>query len=171
MPMDFRNEETLKPYKKAMMGARAVISAAELEKQVNGMLGNQLIKGLRLHTADSRYCLPSYSGAKTIIRKSRMSEMANPAGSAMRGQSFDCDDFALVLKARFAYAAYRDPANYQNCPYCFGIVWGMLPFPFPHSMNWMITDDGAFYFVEPQREEIIPIEQCRNYRYINFMMV
>jgi hypothetical protein len=89
----------------------------------------------------------------------------------LRGQSFDCDDFSLLLKARFAYAAYRDPQKYQNRPYCFGIVWGLLPFPFPHSMNWLVTDKMEFYFVEPQRQEIIPLSQCQHYRYINFMMV
>lgn len=171
MELSVRKEETLKPYKNAMMGEGASISAKELKALVENTLGGQMIEGLRLHMADSRYCLPTYAGAQNIISQSKLAEMANPGGSAMRGQSFDCDDFALLLKARFAYAAYRDPANYQNCPYCLGIVWGMLPFPFPHSMNWMVTDDHTFYFVEPQREQIIPLNQCSNYRYINFMMV
>lgn len=153
------------------MGDRATIAATELETLVNDVLGNQLARGLRLHTADSRYCLPSYAGAETIIRQSRMAELAAPQGNALRGQHFDCDDFSLLLKARFAYAAYREPGNYQNCSYCFGIVWGLLPFPFPHSMNWMVTDDHHFYFIEPQREEILPLDACRNYRYIHFMMV
>ena len=84
---------------------------------------------------------------------------------------FDCDDFSLLLKARFAYAAYREPDKYQNRPYCLGIVWGLLPFPFPHSMNWVVTDDYEFHFIEPQRQEIISLDQCQQYRYINFMMV
>lgn len=161
----------MKPYKQESMSEAATISATELQTLVNKTLENQLVRGLQLHTADSRYCLPSYAGAETIIRNSRMKEMADPGSSAMRGQSFDCDDFSLLLKARFAYAAYRDSENYRNRPYCFGIAWGLLPFPFPHSMNWMVTDDRRLYFIEPQREEIIPLDQCRNYRYINFMMV
>ena len=170
-----KKEATLKPYKQALMSAKAAeeatLSAKELQTLVNDTLGAQLASGLRLHTADSRYCLPSYAGAEAIIAQSELAQLAKPSGRVKRGESFDCDDFALLLKARFAYAAYREPDNYQNCPCCFGIVWGMLPFPFPHSMNWMVTDDRRFYFIEPQREEIIPLEACRNYRYINFMMV
>lgn len=153
-----------------MTSSGVAISAKDLGELIKDILGD-LGKNARLHTADTRYCLPPYAAAETIIKTSKMKQLAKKEGSGRRKESFDCDDFALLLKARFAYAAYREPEKYDNCPYCIGIVWGMLPFPFPHSMNWMVTDDRNFYFIEPQREKIIPLEQCRNFRYINFMMV
>ncbi|MEE4605761.1 MAG: lectin MOA-related protein [Desulfobacteraceae bacterium] len=161
----------MKPYLKQKVSEGATISAKDLEDLIKLNLGDKLVKEWRLYAADSDYYLPSYAAAETIIRQSRMKELANPSGTKLRGQSFDCDDFSLLLKARFAYAAYREPQKYQNRPYCFGIVWGLLPFPFPHSMNWLLTDEMEFYFIEPQRQEIIPLNQCQHYRYINFMMV
>lgn len=159
----------MKPYQSKAGGGGVMISAKELKKLVKAKLGN-LVDSELLRTADIHYCLPTYAKAKAIIEKSKMKQLAAKGGAEPRAESFDCDDFALLLKARFAYAAYRE-ANTGNCPYCFGIVWGLLPFPFPHSMNWMITDDREFYFVEPQREQILPLDQCGNFRYLNFMMV
>lgn len=161
----------MKPYIEQKVSGGPTIAAQDLEDLIKSKLGDKLVKDWRLHAADSDYYLPPYVTAETIINESKMKELARPSGTKLRGQSFDCDDFSLLLKARFAYAAYRDPQKYQNRPYCLGIVWGLLPFPFPHSMNWMVTDEMKFYFIEPQRQEIIPIGQCQHYRYINFMMV
>jgi len=161
----------MKPYQKQKISGGTTISAKDLETHIKKKLGNRLIKDLRLHAADSDYYLPDLATVQTILNESRMKELARPSASKLHAQSFDCDDFSLLLKARFAYAAYREPEKYQNRPYCLGIVWGLLPFPFPHSMNWVVTDDYEFYFIEPQRQEIIPLDQCQQYRYINFMMV
>ncbi len=62
----------------------------------------------------------------------------------------NCDDFAIVLKADFAKDAYRNLV--RRSPHCFGVVWGMLPGP--HAINWVITDDKQFWFVEPQNDKI-----------------
>ena len=161
----------MKPYPKQKVSGGATISAKDLEDFLRSKLGDKLVDGLQLHAADTDYFLPSLDTVKTILDQSRMKELARPSGGKLRAQSFDCDDFSLLLKARFAYAAYREPDKYQNRPYCFGIVWGLLPFPFPHSMNWVVTDDMELYFIEPQREEIIPLSKCQDFRYINFLMV
>jgi len=149
----------------------ATISRAGVREVIEDALQGKLSKKLCLHMADYRYYLPKYSEAKKIIDNSKMEPLAAPSDGKVRGERFDCDDFALLLKARFAFAAYRDRSQYQNHPHCFGIVWGLLPFPFPHSMNWMITANKKFYFVEPQRQKILKSNQCRGFRHINFLLV
>ena len=161
----------MKPYLKQKGTSGETISTSALEALIESKLEGKLSNKWCLHAADTDYFLPSLAKAKTIVNESRMVELARPSGTKLRAQSFDCDDFALLLKARFAYAAYREPTKYQNQPYCFGIVWGMLPFPFPHSMNWVVTDEREFHFIEPQKQEFIPFSQWQHYRYINFMMV
>ena len=130
--------------------------------------------------ADLQYYLPDRSQAEYMIRKSKMANITGPLNNP-RGERFDCDDFSLILKARCAFEAYRDSTekysfnNLPNHPMCLGIVWGMLPFPFPHSLNWVVTEDEnegrKLHFIEPQKQKIIPSERYQYYRYIHFMMV
>lgn len=147
------------------------MSRAELRSFIETELRNLLSENLCLKMSDFNYYLPSFKTAKEIIDNSKMKQLAGPFDAKTRGERFDCDDFSLLLKARFAYAAYRDREKYQNAPHCFGIVWGMLPFPFPHSMNWMVTEDRRFYFIEPQRQKIYTLDECRGFRHIDFMLV
>jgi hypothetical protein len=155
----------------ATMAGEASITRRELKTLVAAALEGKLSTHWCLHSADSKYYLPSLEEAKAIIDRSNMIDLAGPSGAKGRGECFDCDDFSLLLKARFAYAAYTNKEKHVNAPYCFGIAWGMLPFPFPHSLNWMVTDDRRLHFIEPQRQEIIPRERYANYRFINLMLV
>ena len=47
-------------------------------------------------------------------------------------ETMDCDDFAAALFGSFA-----------------GLVWNTK-----HALNWFITTDGQFRFIEPQTDEI-----------------
>ena len=161
----------MKPCRTSAPIQGATISRADLKKLVKSSLKGLLSKKWNLHSSDSRYYLPSLDEAQTIIDSSNMKQLASPGGAKGRGECFDCDDFSLLLKARFAYAAYKNKNEHVNAPYCFGIVWGLLPFPFPHSLNWMVTNDETLYFIEPQRQEIIPRERYANYRFINMLLV
>jgi hypothetical protein len=144
-----------------------IISRDQLRKLVSERLKGKLGKKFCLHMADVNYYLPPKKDIDKIINGSKMKETSKLAGN-VRGERFDCDDFALLLKARFSYAAYRDK-KYPNIPHCFGIVWGLLPFPFPHSLNWYVTDDHQLWFVEPQRHHSFK-PRARD-KHINFMMV
>lgn len=161
----------MKPYLRPKTSTDKTISHKELKELILKQLGNRLSRKWCLHTADSHFFLPNYADAETLINDSDMKQLARKEGAGKRGESFDCDDFSLLLKARFAYGNYRAPERYQNRPQCFGIVWGLLPFPFPHSMNWMVTDRKEFYFIEPQKQKIVPLNESQHYRYINFMLV
>ncbi|MCP3955244.1 MAG: hypothetical protein GY697_23945 [Desulfobacterales bacterium] len=161
----------MKPLKNEKAFQGPTLSRAELRELITTRLDGKLSEHLSLQMADFRYYLPRYDEAKEIIDNSKMIQLAGPFDAKTRGERFDCDDFSLLLKARFAYAAYRNRGRYQNNPHCFGIVWGMLPFPFPHSMNWMVTADREFYFIEPQRQKILTLDKCKGFRHINFMLV
>jgi hypothetical protein len=49
-------------------------------------------------------------------------------------ETYDCDDFAAEIFGMFA-----------------GLVWTNT-----HSLNWFISDEGKFYFIEPQSDDIAP---------------
>lgn len=131
------------------------ISRDELKHLVSEELNGKLEENFRLYMADFEYYCPPFEDAKEIIESSKIKGMTTIVGK----ERFDCDDFSLLLKARFAYAAYRDKRK-RNFAHCFGIVWGMLPFPFPHSLNWMVTADDngnkTLHFVEPQNYKVFP---------------
>uniref|UniRef100_A0A6M3JPB7 Agglutinin C-terminal domain-containing protein n=1 Tax=viral metagenome TaxID=1070528 RepID=A0A6M3JPB7_9ZZZZ len=50
-------------------------------------------------------------------------------------EKFDCDDFAAELYGKFA-----------------GLVWSDV-----HALNWFISEDNKFYFIEPQTRRLSPI--------------
>lgn len=163
--------KTLKP---ETISGEKIITRPILKKFISKKLGNKLDTNFCLHMADFKYYLPSYDEAKEIIENSKIKELTSSANK-IRGERFDCDDFSLLLKARFGYAAFSDKVK-TNFAYCFGIVWGMLPFPFPHSLNWMVTADEngdmAFHFVESRMLKIISSpNDYKNYQSIYFMLV
>jgi len=96
--------------------------------------------------ADAFYVAPSLQEAKAIIHKSHLD------AQQWVDDSFDCDDFAIVLKSNFSQAAYFNGTRKGG--FAFGIIW--LTEPSGHAMNWMINDDGILRFVEPQR----PVESA-----------
>lgn len=116
-----------------------------------------------LRMADTKYLLLPLSVVKNFLRKSNVDRLDwDPSGA------FDCDDFALVLKAQFSRKAYK--ARLRGA-LCFGIVWGMLPYPFPHALNWMINDDDELRFIEPQTDEIIDSSHSDWVKYQNIWLM
>ncbi len=131
-----------------------------IKKQLKGKLENNDVLNV-LKMADTKYYLTPLGKAKEIILKSKVNKKI-----WVSKQYFDCDDYALVLKAHFAEASYESKIDYAHC---FGIAWGMLPFPFPHSLNWMVNDDKKLRFVEPRSDKIfMPRTKDKN---IYFMLV
>ena len=146
------------------------IPGPELESFINEKLKGKLAKNCCMHMGDFKYYLPPLKDAEEIIKGSKIKEMTRSRVRANKPY-FDCDDFAILLKSRYAHAVYREP-KYLNYSHCFGIVWGMLPYPLPHSLNWMVTDDQRLHFVEPQTEKIMSSEEDWEYfRYIHLLLV
>lgn len=123
---------------------RVYIDSTEAAQIVKAALGARMKVGAHLHLPDLKYYCPSLEYTKKVMKESLTETMV------WTEEIFDCDDFAIVLKADFAKDAYRNLA--RRSPHCFGIVWGSLPGP--HAINWVITDDKQFWFVEPQNDTI-----------------
>ena len=138
---------------------KTYITAADLRVLLTKSLGNKLHQQFSLRLADARYFCPPLKDAKEIIASSLLDQ------KTWTEERFDCDDFAHVLKAHFAEAAYKNGS--RRAAHCFGVVWGSLPGP--HAINWMVNDDLKLRFIEPQSDEIFrPRATDRN---IYFMLV
>ncbi len=120
------------------------IKSNEVRQLVAKQLGNKLSRNFGLYVADSQYYCTPLTDSEEIIRASAVDR------KTWVRDRFDCDDFAHVLKAHFAEAAYKDGT--RRASHCFGIVWGSLPGP--HAINWMINSDGKLRFIEPQNDRV-----------------
>lgn len=69
-------------------------------------------------------------------------------------ETFDCDDFSLVLSA--ASKKWSSEHGYKT-GMCFGLVWGDIRTdeqPNPHAVNFFVDADGVLWLVEPQSDKI-----------------
>ncbi len=123
---------------------KTYIPASDLRTLISRQLGDKLGRNFGLYIADSEYYCPPVADAREIIQNSAVDR------HIWVSERFDCDDFAHVLKAHFAEAAYVE--GKRRAAHCFGVVWGMLPGP--HAINWMVNDDLKLRFVEPQNDNI-----------------
>jgi len=94
--------------------------------------------------ADDEYWAGPEEAYFKIIKQSKVDQ------EKWIAEKHDCDDFAHLLKADFIEAAYKD--GKRRRPYCFGIVWGMLPRL--HAINWYIPDDLKLRFCEPRNDKV-----------------
>jgi hypothetical protein len=139
--------------------AKKYITGTQLRQIVARRLGPKLARHFGMYVADAKYFCTPLKDARQIIRHSAVDR------KTWIRDRFDCDDFAHVLKAHFAEAAYRD--GRRRASHCFGIVWGLLPGP--HAINWMVNSDLTLRFVEPQNDKIfLPRRTDRD---IYFMLV
>ncbi len=116
-----------------------------LEEQIQDELKQVLSRNFRLHISDDTYYLPSIEEAQRL-----MDECKASTDFEWCDEVFDCDDFAVILKAHFCRDAYKNRKRRHS--HCFGIVWGMIPRP--HALNWMINDDMKLRFIDPMYDEI-----------------
>jgi len=141
------------------MSKKNYLSRDELETLIQTTLDGKLTEHFKLHMSDQKYYLPSIEDSKKLIEESKVSEYQ------WYDEVFDCDDFAIMLKAHFCKDAYRHQKRRHS--HCLGIAWGMIPRS--HALNWMINDDYKLRFVDPMYGEIfLPEERAR---FIWMMMI
>ena len=110
--------------------------------------------------ADNSYYLPLRSELSALV-----SQVEMPRGIATP-EAFDCDDFALLMKARvseqFVKGLYRKSGARRRA-LCFGIAWAKFSNPpangVDHALNWSLvsTREGPeLVFVEPQTSKLHP---------------
>lgn len=126
------------------VGKKIYATSAEIEQIILKTLEGKFDKEFRLYLPDSEYYLAPRNDVDKILEKSSVDL------NQWIAEMFDCDDFAICLKADFAKAAYKQ--GKRRAPYSMGIVWGMLPGP--HAINWFVGVDQQVYFIEPQSDEI-----------------
>lgn len=98
----------------------------------------------RIELADEAYYCPSPTVARDLIEESHV------ARHRYIEETFDCDDFAHLLKSAFIEDVYDSGS--RSMPYAAGILWGNDP---PHAMNFVVLSDGTaprVRIVEPQRK-------------------
>jgi len=118
------------------------ITVTEAKDIIKATLGDRLISHSHIHMADAEYYCPSVEYVEHLLEQDLLDRMQYAA------ESFDCDDYAFVLKARFCLDAYKH--GERRSAHCAGFVWGRLPHP--HAMNWVITDDKVLRLIEPQND-------------------
>ena len=134
-----------KPSKKKVVASKKkYISGNELRQIVISQLKKKLSRNFGFYVADGNYYCTPLDNAKEIIKHSAVDR------KTWVRERFDCDDFAHVLKAHFAEAAYKD--GDRRAAHCIGIVWGSLPGP--HAINWMVNSDMKLRFIEPQNDRV-----------------
>lgn len=135
------------------------ISKKALTELIENELDSKFTDNFKLHISDEQYYLPSLAESEKLIGESGIDKYQ------WHDEVFDCDDFAIMLKAHFCKDAYKH--NTRRHSHCLGIVWGMVPRP--HALNWMINDDMKLRFVDPMYNEVyFPQEAAR---YIWMMII
>jgi len=126
-------------------------------------LGDKLLPDVDIQIADNNYFRPPEKNAEEIIF------LSNVYDRHFIPDTFDCDDYALMMKAHFIEARYKEFK--QRPPFCFGIAWGKLgknPDNGTHAINWMfVKEHDEIIFVEPQTaERYVPRDNERDISYI-----
>lgn len=135
------------------------INRKELENLVNTTLAGKLTENFKLHISDNKYYLPSLEDSHRLLEESKVGEYQ------WHDEVFDCDDFAIMLKAHFCKDAYKHYERGHS--HCLGIAWGQIPRP--HALNWVINNDRKLRFIDPMYGEIyLPQERAR---FIWMMMI
>lgn len=138
--------------------AKVYVSNEEVRRILASVLNGKLAEDFRLFLGDNSYYLQPLADARTVITNSGLSR------AEYMPETFDCDDFAIVLKSHFCEAAYKDFE--RRPPHCMGLIWGELPHV--HAINWMINDDYRFRLIEPQTGEVFELKP--EHRNVTFMM-
>jgi len=140
-------------------GKNKYITREELETLIDETLKGKFTENFKLHMSDEKYYLPSIDDSSRLIEESKVSEYQ------WVDEVFDCDDFAIMLKAHFCKNAYKNQKRRHS--HCLGIVWGMVPRS--HALNWMVNDDLKLRFIDPMYGEVfLPEDRAR---FIWMMMI
>lgn len=94
---------------------------------------------------DTEYTVPTLEEVKKLLKETFIEEYQ------YRANSFDCDDYSLILDAFVKQEGYKQG---WSKPWAFGQVYGIFPDYSPefHARNIVLTVEGL-YLIEPQLDE------------------
>lgn len=127
---------------------KTYLSIAELRALITAQLGARMSAGCSMFLSDEAYYCPPMADVEEIVSNSLLDRVSYVE------DTYDCDDFALVLKGHFAQAAYAE--GKRRKPHCVGLLWGVFGTknPINHALNWVVTDDLILRLIEPQTGDI-----------------
>ena len=123
---------------------RIYIAQAEVIALAKKALHGKVGLGFLTWLPDAWYYCPSLQYVRRLLAVCKVDQRQYKSGAG------DCDDFAKLLHATFVDDAWRD--GQRRNPHCAGQAHGL--FPKPHAINWVITDDHVFRFIEPQTDAV-----------------
>lgn len=134
--------------------AGVVAPASSLEGLARQTLGVRLGPDPGIRFGDGSFYLPTLAEVQQILVASQLDRRR------WMEERFDCDDFAYVLKAEMSVHAYESSA--LRFGLCVGVVWGDFDWVQGfHAVNWFIDATRTLRFIEPQSDEVYPLERCR----------
>ncbi len=130
------------------------IDTESLKILVQRALAGKLANDHEIHYGDTHFYLPTLAEVALILQASHLDR------KKWMQERFDCDDFAYVLKGEMSAHAYDAPDLHLGL--CSGIVWGCFDWTGDefHAVNWAVTSDEVVWLIEPQTDDIYPIERC-----------
>ena len=115
-----------------------------VEEHFSNRLPSMFIK-----VTDKDFYLPYYNEVWSMLKDNFINEYKYMI------ETFDCDDYALVLNAWVRQEQYRN--KWVN-PWAFGEAWGEFGFG-KHALNFVATSDKGLRLVEPQSDEMREINE------------
>lgn len=130
------------------------ITVDALDLLVTSVLAGKLSDSPGIRYGDDRYYLPTIAEITLIVQASQVDR------KTYMQERFDCDDFSYVLKGEMSAHAY-DTGDLR-LGLCSGIVWGYFDWTGDdfHAVNWAVASDESIWLIEPQTDDIYPIERC-----------
>ncbi len=124
-----------------------VLTKRELHELIMRQLGPKLNKlDYTVRLSDKNYYLPHREDIKRIIRTNQINRRKWIA------EKFDCDDFAMLLKAAVIEDQWR--RGKRRYPTAFGLLYGTRLKEGHHAFNIVVTSDKRVQFIEPQNDEM-----------------
>lgn len=123
-----------------------IINAEKIEDIIRETFDDKLASDFSLQISDEKYFCPSIDNVKLLIEKNTVDRLQ------YTDELFDCDDYAMLLKAHFIKSAYKNKK--RRYPYSVGIIMGDLLGDIPHAINFVITEKLKLLFIEPQNDTI-----------------
>jgi hypothetical protein len=138
---------TIRPY----MGEENALTGAEVRDYVRN-----LFPDAEFFVGDSWMWAARYDDIAVFLAQ----DMTNKAEYVTDEEgipSHDCNVFANRLKGQFSIPYW--------CDLLLGKAWLWEP---RHALNCVITEDFRFFWVEPQTDELLPVETYQKVQFIEF---
>jgi len=132
------------------------ISREQFQQRVKSLLSGLWATNTRTYAgfSDTQFYLPTRQELTEFLLKNQIES------AGVVDQSFDCDDYAFVLKG--SVSLFGRSQQDINASLGIGIAWGMFTWAGnqPHACNWALDKDLQFLWIEPQDGKTYSLDHC-----------